>query len=478
MIPMSLQDIASVVGGRLHNVPDPGALVIAPPTLDPRESSHGLFVPLVLERPDGSRADSHPFAALAVRSGAVAVLTEHPAEEPAVVVPDVQAALGVLAAHLVGRLSKTMVIGVTGSAGKTSTKDLTAHLLGFAGPTVATQRNFNDRIGLPLTITMADASTRYLVLEVAHQGPGDIRYLAGIARPTVGAVLNVGTAHIGGFGSKQAIAQAKGELVESLPADGLAVLNADDPLVRGMADRTKAPVVLVGRAPDAEVRAEDVRLDRSGHAHFALCTPEGRAPVTLRLFGEHFVTNALTAAAIARHAGLSVDRIAAALGEVKAVTPGRMEVFERQDGVTIIDDAFNAAPEAVRASLTALAAMANGRDTIAVLGGMHKLGDASKEAHAEIGRMVAELGISALIVVGGPEAPWLEEGARWLDESARSHGADSVLVPSRQQARKMLHMLVEPGDLVLLKGARDAGLQQLARELRNDATASAQPSVG
>ncbi|MFE9643680.1 UDP-N-acetylmuramoyl-tripeptide--D-alanyl-D-alanine ligase [Streptomyces sp. NPDC006365] len=478
MIPMSLQEIATVVGGRLHNVPDPGALVTAPPTLDPRESGHGLFVPHVVERPDGSRADSHPFAAQAVRSGAVAVLTEHPAEEPAVVVPDVQATLGVLAAHLVGRLSKTMVIGVTGSSGKTSTKDLTAHLLGHAGPTLATPGNLNDRIGLPLTITMANASTRYLVLEVAHHGPGDIRYLAGIARPTVGAVLNVGTAHIGRFGSKQAIAQAKGELVESLPADGLAVLNADDPLVRGMADRTKASVVLVGRAPDAEVRAEDVRLDRFGRAHFTLCTPEGRAPVTLRLVGEHFVTNALTAAAIARHVGLSVDWIAAALGEVKAVTPGRMEVFERQDGVTIIDDAYNAAPEAVRASLTALAAMANGRDTIAVLAGMHKLGDASKEAHAEIGRMVAELGISALIVVGGQEAPWLEEGARWLEESARSHGADSVLVPSRQQVRKMLQMLVEPGDMVLLKGARDAGLQKLARELRNDTTASAQPSLG
>jgi UDP-N-acetylmuramoyl-tripeptide--D-alanyl-D-alanine ligase len=337
------------------------------------------------------------------------------------------------------------------------------------GPTAATPGNFNDRIGLPLAIASADASTRYLVLELGHHGPGDIRYLAEIARPVVGAVLNVGEAHIGEFGSRQAIAQAKGELVESLPAEGLAILNADDRLVRGMAARTEAPVVLVGRAPEAEVRAEHVRLDPYGHAHFTLRTPEGAASVALQLVGEHFVANALVTAAIARHVGLPVDRIAAALGELTAVSPRRMEVFERQDGVTVIDDTFNTTPEAMRASLTALAALANGRDSIAVLGTMHKLGDATKEAHFEIGRLVAELRITALIVVGGEDAPWLEEGARWLDEAARSHGVDSFLVPGVRQARAVLEALVEPGDVVLFKGPRFIDLRKLAEEVRNDA---------
>ncbi|SCK37838.1 UDP-N-acetylmuramoyl-tripeptide--D-alanyl-D-alanine ligase [Streptomyces sp. WMMB 322] len=468
MIRMSLQDMATVVGGRLHNVPDPHALITAPPTPEPEASGGGLFVPVVVERPDGSREDTHPLAALAVKSGAVAVLTGKPAEEPAIVVPDVHAALKALAVHALARLTRTTVIGLTGSSGKTSTKDMTAHLLGHAGPTAATPHNFNDRTGLPLAIAAADASSRYLVLELGHHGPGDIRYLADIARPVVGAVLNVGAAHIGNFGSLSAIARAKGELVASLPADGLAVLNADDPLVRGMAARTRAPVVLVGCTPEAEVRAEHVRLDTSGHAHFTLRTPEGAAPVDLQLVGQHFVANALTAAAVARHVGLPVDRIAAALGELKTVSPRRMEVCERPDGVTVIDDTHNTTPESVRASLTALTALANGRDTVAVLGTMHKLGDATKEAHFEIGRLIAELRISGLVVVGGEDAPWLEEGARWLDEAARSHGVDSVLVPGVRQARAVLKALLEPGDVVLLKGPRFSRMQQLAQEVRND----------
>jgi UDP-N-acetylmuramoyl-tripeptide--D-alanyl-D-alanine ligase len=206
----------------------------------------------------------------------------------------------------------------------------------------------------------------------------------------------------------------------------------------------------------------------SGQPHFNLRTPEGAAPVALQLVGEHFVVNALITAAIARHVGLPVDRIAAALGEVKAVSPRRMDVFERQDGVTVIDDTFNTTPEAVRAALKALAALANGRDTIAVLGTMHKLGDATKEAHYEIAALVAELGISALIVIGGEDAPWLEEGARWLDEAARSHGVDTVFVPGVHQARAVLETVVEPGDVVLFKGPRFIPLRKLAEDVRND----------
>lgn len=290
----------------------------------------------------------------------MAVLAARPVGVPAIVVDDVVAALGALARAAVERLGTT-VVALTGSAGKTSTKDLIAQILERKAPTVWTPGSLNNEIGLPLTALRATAETRHLVLEMGARGIGHIEYLAGLTPPRIGLVLNVGSAHIGEFGSREAIAQAKGELVEVLPEDGAAVLNADDPLVRAMASRTKARVILFGEAPDADVRGENVRLTDDGRPAFALHTPTGCSDVTLRLYGEHHVSNALAAAAVAHELGMSVTEIADALSGAGTLSRWRMEVTERPDGVTVVNDAYNANPESMKAALRALAAMGKAR---------------------------------------------------------------------------------------------------------------------
>lgn len=220
--------------------------------------------------------------------------------------------------------------------------------------------NLNNEIGLPITTLRVTEDTQHLVLEMGARGIGHIRYLTGLTPPRIGLVLNVGTAHIGEFGGREQIAQAKGELVEALPAEaegGVAVLNADDLLVRGMAARTKARTVLFGEAEDAEIRATEVRMTDRGQASFTLHTPTGCSDVTLRLYGEHHVSNALAAAAVAHVLGMSAQEIATALSGAGTLSRWRMEVTERADGVTIVNDAYNANPESMRAALRALAAM-------------------------------------------------------------------------------------------------------------------------
>lgn len=242
MIALSLAEIAEIVGGQSHDIPDPAAIVSGPVVIDSREVAQGsLFAAFA-----GERVDGHDYAQRAVEAGAAAVLAARPVGVPAIVVDDVVAALGALARAVVGRLGTT-VVALTGSAGKTSTKDLIAQLLERKGPTVYPAGNLNNEIGLPLTALRATEDTRHLVLEMGARYIGDIRYLTGLVPPRVGLVLNVGTAHIGEFGGREQIAQAKGEMVESLPEDGVAVLNADDPLVRAMSSRTKARVVLFGK---------------------------------------------------------------------------------------------------------------------------------------------------------------------------------------------------------------------------------------
>jgi UDP-N-acetylmuramoyl-tripeptide--D-alanyl-D-alanine ligase len=280
------------------------------------------------------------------------VLATRPVGVPAIVVDDVTAALGALARHVAARLGATLV-ALTGSAGKTSTKDLIAQLLSAHGPTVWTPESFNNEIGLPLTALGAREDTRYLVLEMGARGIGHIRYLTTLTPPRIGVVLNVGTAHIGEFGSKEAIATAKGELVEALPpaADGgVAVLNAADPRVRAMAARTAARPLYFGESEDADVRAEDIGLTPDGRPAFRLRTPTGCAPVMLRLYGEHHVSNALAAAAVAHEVGMSAEAIAETLSTAGPLSKWRMEVTERADGVTIVNDAYNANPDSVRAA--------------------------------------------------------------------------------------------------------------------------------
>ncbi|WP_241193719.1 UDP-N-acetylmuramoyl-tripeptide--D-alanyl-D-alanine ligase, partial [Streptomyces sp. ADI98-12] len=265
MIALSLAEINSIVGGQPADIPDLDAQVTGPVVIDSRLAAPGsLFAAFA-----GERADGHDYAATAVETGAVAVLATRPVGVPALVVDDVERALGALARAVVERLG-TAVVALTGSAGKTSTKDLVAQLLQRIAPTVWTPGSLNNEIGLPLTALRADADTRHLVLEMGARGVGHIRYLTGLTPPRIGVVLNVGSAHIGEFGGREQIALAKGELVESLPEDGVAVLNADDSYVRDMASRTKARVVTFGEAPEADIRAENVRLTENGRPAFTL----------------------------------------------------------------------------------------------------------------------------------------------------------------------------------------------------------------
>ncbi|MFJ6983470.1 MULTISPECIES: UDP-N-acetylmuramoyl-tripeptide--D-alanyl-D-alanine ligase [unclassified Streptomyces] len=456
MIALSLAEIAAVVGGQTHDIPDPSVEVTGPVVRDSREAGPGsLFVAFV-----GERVDGHDYARAVVEAGAAAVLASRPVGVPAIVVDDVQSALGALARHVVERLGATLV-ALTGSAGKTSTKDLIAQVLRRKAPTVFTPGSLNNEIGLPLTALTATEETRFLVLEMGARGIGHIRYLTGLTPPRIGLVLNVGSAHIGEFGGREQIARAKGELVEALPGDGTAVLNADDPLVRAMASRTKAKVLLFGESDEADVRAENVRLTDSGQPSFRLHTPSGCSDVTMRLYGEHHVSNALAAAAVAHELGMSAEEIATALSEAGSLSRWRMEVTERPDGVTIVNDAYNANPESMRAALRALVAMGKGRRTWAVLGKMAELGDEALAEHDAVGRLAVRLNVSKLVAVGGREASWLQLGAY----NEGSWGEESVHVSDAQAAVDLLRSELRPGDVVLVKASRSVGLEGVAQAL-------------
>ncbi|WP_328668593.1 UDP-N-acetylmuramoyl-tripeptide--D-alanyl-D-alanine ligase [Streptomyces sp. NBC_00328] len=461
MIALSLAEIAAVVGGQTYDIPDPALQVTGPVVRDSREVESGsLFVAFV-----GERVDGHDYAGAVIAAGAAAVLASRPVGVPAIVVDDVQTALGALARHVVERLGATLV-ALTGSAGKTSTKDLIAQVLRSKAPTVFTPGSLNNEIGLPLTALSATEETKFLVLEMGARGVGHIRYLTELTPPKIGLVLNVGTAHIGEFGGREQIAQAKGELVESLPEDGAAILNADDPLVRAMASRTKARVILFGESDEADVRAENVRLTESGQPSFSLRTPSGCSDVTMRLYGEHHVSNALAAAAVAHELGMSADEIARALSEAGSLSRWRMEVTERPDGVTVVNDAYNANPESMRAALRALAAMGKGRRTWAVLGQMAELGDEALAEHDAVGRLAVRLNVGKLVAVGGREASWLQLGAY----NEGSWGEESVHVSDAQAAVDLLRSELRPGDVVLVKASRSVGLERVALALLADGT--------
>ncbi|GGT53873.1 UDP-N-acetylmuramoyl-tripeptide--D-alanyl-D-alanine ligase [Actinomadura citrea] len=464
MIPLPLSTIAEITGGTRHGPADPvvddpvldDPVVTGPVVIDSRAVEPGaLFAAL-----KGERADGHDFAAGALAAGAAGVLAQHPVDGPCVVVDDVQEALGRLARAVLERLPDVTVVAVTGSAGKTSTKDLIGQVLSGAGPTVYPPGSFNNEIGLPLTVLRADPATRHLVLEMGARGIGHIAYLTGIARPDVGVVLNVGTAHVGEFGSRENIAVAKGEIVEAVPPGGTAVLNADDPLVGAMASRTKGEVVTFGRSPGAAVRAEGETLDDQGRARFTLVTPEGAAPVALRLHGSHAVPNALAAAAAARAAGLATGAIAEALSAAVPVSRWRMEVTERADGVTVVNDAYNANPDSTRAAIDVLVHLARGRRAYAVLGEMAELGDSSVAEHARIGQHVARSGIAGFVVVGANAAAMAEgagQVASWTGECVQVDDVGAAVTVLRER--------LAPRDVVLVKGSRVAGLERVAEAI-------------
>jgi UDP-N-acetylmuramoyl-tripeptide--D-alanyl-D-alanine ligase len=461
VIDLSMAEVAAAVGGRLDAAPDRQALITGPVVVDSRQAAPGsLFVAI-----RGERADGAEFAGAAVAAGAVLVVADRPVRVPAVVVDDPVRALGRLASAVLARLPAVRVVGVTGSAGKTTTKDLLDHLLRRLGPTVAPPGSFNNEIGLPLTVLRADPATRFLVLEYSARGVGHIAYLCRIARPEVAVVLNVGSAHVGVFGSREAIARAKSELVQALPADGLAVLNADDRAVLAMATASPARVVTFGRSESADVQAGDVRLD-GGRPRFTLVAGGRRAEIRLRLYGEHQVANALAAGAAALQLGLPLPAVADGLSTAVAGSRWRMEVTERRDGVTVVNDAYNANPESMAAALRALVGMAGGRRTWAVLGPMGELGEAADGEHAAAGRLAVRLGVCRLVAVGAEARPVHSAAKSYAAES--EGGSDSTWVPDIDAAIRLLRSELQPADVVLVKASRAVGLERVAESLLSD----------
>ncbi len=474
MIPLSVAQLAEITGARLDQVTDPSAIVTGPVIIDSRQAAAGsLFAAL-----PGERADGHDFAAAAAAGGAAIVLASRPAGVPALIVPDVLAALSALARAVVAQARRApaggppagrpgdgglTIAGITGSAGKTTTKDLTAQLVETLGPTVSPRDSLNNEIGVPLTALRVTARTRYLICELAARGPGHIAALCQIVPPDLGAVLCVGNAHAGEFGGIDEVARAKGELPAALPAGGVAVLNADDPRVLAMSARTPARVLTFGRSPGADVRAVGVTLDDRGRAAFRLVLPDGSGPVRLRLHGGHHVTNALAAAALAGELGMPAAAIAAGLSAAVPRSGWRMEVTERGDGVTVVNDAYNANPESVTAALEALAVMARGRRGFAVLGQMTELGPAAELFHRQAGARAAELDVSGLVVVGPGAAPMLS-GAGGVP----GWRGELLAVPDGADALAAIRERLRPGDVVLVKASHSVGLETVALALAAD----------
>jgi len=451
MIALSLGEIAAVVGGTVEG--DGAVTVTAPAVLDGRQAEPGgLFAAFA-----GEHVDGHDYAVQAGRAGAVAVLGSRPTPLPTVVAGDARAALQALAVRVVARLRGGLTVaglsvsGLTGSQGKTSTKDLLAAVLSSAAPTIATIGSLNNELGVPLTMLRADAATRFLVLEMGARHIGDIARLTGLVAPDIAVVLNAGQAHLGEFGSREAIARAKGELVRGLAPGGTAVLAADDPRVAAMRSLTGGPVLTFGRAEHADVRVTGLALDRLGRPSFTLRTVGASARVALPVVGAHQALNASAAVAAGLAAGLPLDVAAAALATA-SLSKWRLELRDLAVGATLLNDSYNANPDSARAALDALAAIEGGR-RIAVLGEMREIGDDSEAEHRAVGEYAAS---RADVVAAVGEAAWpIADGA----------GERAVALAGNDAAVDWLRGHLAAGDVVLVKASRAARLDEVAAAL-------------
>lgn len=448
-----MSEVAAAVGG-MHLGEDPEVTSVA---TDSREVTAGaLFVALA-----GEHVDGHRFVGEAFDRGAHGVLVRDGArvDGPAVHVRATGEALLRLAASERDGFAGT-VVGITGANGKTSTKDMTAAVSGAGRRTYASPASFNNEIGLPVTLLGAPSGTEVIVAELGARHEGDVALLCRIARPSIVVVTNVGVAHMEVFGSWEAIVEASAEPVEALDGDGVAILNADDPVVAGYQARCAGRVVTFGTGSDADVRGSEIALDRDGHARFVLEADGARVPVRLAVPGDHMVPNALAAVAVGLELGVDASEAARALSEAR-VSHWRMETFTTRTGVRVVNDAYNANPESVAAALKTARWMAGDAALIAVLGPMAELGDLSLEAHERVGELAARLRVDRLVTVGQDAEVIAVAGVREgvpPDDVASYAQVDDALVDVRTHAR--------PGDLVLVKASRVAGLERLAEALR------------
>ena len=452
---LTLGEVARITGGELHGDAD---IIVTSVTTDTREILTGsLFGAIV-----GQRYDAHELVADATTSGAVAVLGSRIVDAPCVVVSNrtsvdpVINAIGKLAEHERSLLSGVNVIGVTGSSGKTSTKDIIGQLLSHHGNTFAPAGSPNNELGLPMTILNAPAMTKNLVLEMGMRGRGHIQYLCDIAEPTMAVVTNVGHAHVGEVGSIDDIATAKAEIVEALASNGIAILNADDERVFAMKGRTQAHVVTYGFSDQSHVRATHMQVHNDGTTGFTVLVAGQQVDVVLPLIGAHNVSNALAAIAVGLATGMTLDQCAQALATVELKSKWRMERHNLARGITLINDAYNANPDSMKAAIDSLAAFTDAHESWLVISGMHELGTASDELHREIGRYAVQRGINHIIVIGSTAKPAADEV-----------GQRAVWVPDLNAAGDYINKTLSDNDVILIKASRSEGLEVLAQELEN-----------
>jgi len=449
MIKLTAREISLIVNGSLHG--DENILVSKSPVFDSRQAIAGsLFLALI-----GENTDGHNFISDAFGNGAVLALTTKVVDQPCVVVPDVMQALADLAKFVRVQLSQLKVIGITGSQGKTTTKDLLNFILSSVDETVAPVGSFNNELGVPLTILQCNEKTKYCIVEMGARHVGDIAALCEIAKPHIGAVLKVGNAHLGEFGSREKIAQAKSELVTALTSGGTAVLGTYDQFTPAMKVAEGVEIITFGERSDCNVRAADVEI-REGRPHFDLVTKDGRAAVGMRLVGLHQIPNALAAAAISSALGLSVQQIAGALSMAELASKWRMEIFEA-DNRLMINDSYNANPESMAAALRTLALFAQerGGSAWAVLGKMHELGPSEKSDHSAIGKLVSDLGIDHLVTISMPAYAADLSGDSDTKVHEFSNKSDALLILSEIQA----------GDVLLVKASRAEHFEEIAQEI-------------
>ncbi|CAB4600420.1 MAG: UDP-N-acetylmuramoyl-tripeptide--D-alanyl-D-alanine ligase [Actinobacteria bacterium] len=450
MIKLTLSEIAKIVDGTVINV-DGGTTTTAYPVINSKQANPQTFFAAFV----GANFDGHDFISSAISSGAQFALVSKDCSAPAIKVDDVAAALSKLASYVRSKLQTMTVIGITGSQGKTTTKDLLRHILSVSGETIAPSESLNNELGVPLLLLRCTESTKYCIVEMGARHLGDIAHLAGIAKPHIGVVLGVGKAHVGEFGSREAIAKTKSELVSTLSSDAIAILGTYVEFTPVMEIPTGVRKIFFGEKSQCEIRAADIEV-REGRAHFDLVTPDGRAAVSLQLLGLHQIPNALAAAAVATSLDIPIDTISAALSTAEVSSKWRMEISEIAE-ITIINDSYNSNPESTSAALRTLALISQetGGVSWAFLGKMHELGESSDDEHAAIGRLVTEIGIDHLVAIGTK--------AYLRDISAINGGGESAVhyFESKSEALSMVDHFA-PGDVLLLKASRAEEFNLLA----------------
>jgi UDP-N-acetylmuramoyl-tripeptide--D-alanyl-D-alanine ligase len=460
MISVSANELATILGADL--VGDGNVSVTGSAETDSRLVSAGS---IFFAKP-GEQADGHDFVGDAQARGAVVAVVERAIDIDIVqlVVPNTVDALGALATWLISELKskgKLKVVGITGSNGKTTTKNMLREILAQVGNTIAPIESFNNKVGAPISILKADLTTQFLVVEMGAEGIGSIAYLAKMARPDVAVILKVGMAHAGEFGGIETTAKIKGELAEAVGEGSALVLNADDAMVVAMKNRTKANVHWFGTSSEAQYWASDISLSKIGTS-FVLHWPDGeQSDVQLAILGEHHIMNALAAATVSSLLGATKSQIVGALEAMELAERWRMQRFVRPDGVTIINDSYNASPDSMKAALQTLAQLGRmGSRTIAVLGEMAELGEYSRSEHDSIGRLVVRLNIDQLVVVG--------DGAKLIHMGASQEGSwdgESRFFPSIAEALEYLRGILADGDTVLVKSSKSANLRFLGDDL-------------